>query len=95
LATRDDTTRLDTARAEPGAPGRRRAGGGREPSTSARLADRAHAAATPAITDETVVHVSIGRIEVRAPAPAAAPPAPKRGTAMSIDDYMARRKDRR
>lgn len=93
-ATGDETTRLDTARMERGGRRSRRVSGGREAFTSTRLTNSADAK-PPTIADETVVHVSIGRIEVRAPAPAAAPQAPKRSTAMSIDDYMARRRDHR
>ncbi len=41
---------------------------------------------------ETVVEVTIGRIEVRAPAPPARPgPAPQRPAPMSLDEYLRRR----
>jgi hypothetical protein len=50
---------------------------------------------TPAAQSEPVVHVSIGRVEVRAVAPAAAPPrAQRRSPVMTIDDYVAKRKER-
>ena len=47
-------------------------------------------------TEEPTIHVSIGRVEVRAVTPPAAQPrtAPKPAM-MTIDDYVARRKDRR
>jgi hypothetical protein len=49
---------------------------------------------TPA-TSEPVVHVSIGRVEVRAVAPTPQPRlAPRRNTPMTIDEYVAKRKER-
>jgi hypothetical protein len=53
-------------------------------------------AATPASPFEPVIHVSIGRVDVRAVVGPAAPRAAKpRSSPMTIDEYMARQKDRR
>jgi len=41
---------------------------------------------------EPVIHVSIGRVEVRAVTATAVARSPRRGPAMSIDDYVARKK---
>jgi hypothetical protein len=61
-----------------------------------RAGDRREALTEPA-TAETI-HVHIGRVEVRAIAPAAEPktPAPRRPAPqpLSLDDYLARRSDR-
>jgi hypothetical protein len=57
-----------------------------------RAADH-HAAGSAA--GEPLVQVSIGRIEVRATVAPATPAAPRRSSAMSIDQYVARRKERR
>ena len=49
----------------------------------------------PVTAPEPVVHVSIGRVEIRA-VPATTPKtAPRRSTAMTIDEYAARRRERR
>lgn len=45
-----------------------------------------------AATPEPVIQVSIGRIEVRAATPASPARSAHRGTAMTIDDYVAKRK---
>jgi hypothetical protein len=44
---------------------------------------------------EHVVQVSIGRIEVRAVAPAVPPAAARRGGPMTIEEYIAKRRERR
>jgi hypothetical protein len=62
--------------------------------------DRANKPAKPQIIEtqaekEPTVHVSIGRIEVRAIPPAQQQPrGAQRGPSMSIDDYVAKRKSR-
>jgi hypothetical protein len=57
----------------------------------------AEAGAAEAATEggEPVVQVSIGRIEVRAVAPAAPPAPPRRSGAMTIEEYTAKRLGRR
>jgi hypothetical protein len=51
--------------------------------------------ASDAAKAEPVIQVSIGRIEVRASTPPAAPrPEPRRSSVMTIDDYVAKRKER-
>lgn len=53
------------------------------------------AEATAAAAAEPIIHVSIGRVEVRA-VTTATPPArpPRQSTIMTIDDYAAKRRDR-
>lgn len=64
---------------------------------------RARPAQTPPVArpeprrEETTVHVSIGRIEVRAvqPTPEARPREPAKSAVMSLDDYLRTRRERR
>jgi hypothetical protein len=59
-----------------------------------RAPARSTARETPqaARQSEPVVHVSIGRVEVRAVSPPPQQRSPRRAPAMTIDDYVARRK---
>ena len=54
-------------------------------------------ASEPQQAPEQTIHVSIGRVEVRAVAPTTAPPRTPTQKPMTIDDYLARRekKERR
>jgi hypothetical protein len=53
------------------------------------------APAVPAEEEERVVQVSIGRIEVRAVGPTSQPAAARSSGAMTIEEYIAKRRDRR
>lgn len=53
-----------------------------------RVASPIAPAAQPAVPAETVVHVSIGRVEVRAAVGAKSPPAAARPSARSLEDYL-------
>jgi len=86
--TRQATDRPDsrppTSPREPARPVRRRPYGQPAPAASADGERGDH-----------VVQVSIGRIEVRAVAPTAPPAAGRRGAPMTIEEYIAKRRDRR
>jgi hypothetical protein len=59
------------------------------------LGHRAPVSSLDGADGEHLVQGSIGRIEVRAVAPAAPPAAPRRGGAMTIEEYIAKRRERR
>jgi hypothetical protein len=69
-----------------------------EPDRHAPLPPSLEERAAESEPSETVVHVSIGRIEVRAAQPPAAPeqrPARPSGPRLTLADYLKRREERR
>ncbi len=71
----------------------------RQPIPTPREASSRRPLGRPAPTDgehsEHTVQVSIGRIEVRAVAPVVSPAAARRGGPMTIEEYIAKRRERR